>query len=398
MKKSIKSVVVLVCICMAVSALLAFTNHITAPIIKANEQKNANAALLELLPGGGSFELVDISGYTLPSTVTEVYRASNGGYVIKLSTNGYASGMVLMCGISADGQVVGTKLLSSNETPSIGGAAAKIFADKVIGKDKDSIDTVDTVADATYTTSAYRSAVRDALRAAYILQGGTVEIRTEEEIFAANLAAALPAAEGRFEKHFFVEVIEGVDAIYLAENESGAVCLIGEQFIGIDAEGQVLTECSAEDAAKAQNAILTLQATVTADIDLTAYAGLPSQLVWAKRTATGNYIIEIKAAGYGIVGGNEYHPASGKYIHILVSMTADGKIIDCKTLSQEETNGLGSACANESFYGQFVGKTEETYTDIDAIAKATITTEAYKTAILRAFQSVNIFEEGGNQE
>ena len=55
MNKSIKSVVVLVCICMAVSALLAFTNHITAPIIKANEQKNANAALLELLPGGGSF-------------------------------------------------------------------------------------------------------------------------------------------------------------------------------------------------------------------------------------------------------------------------------------------------------------------------------------------------------
>lgn len=394
MKKSVKSILVLVCICATVSVLLALTNSITAPIIQENEQKIANAALLEVLPDGGSFEPVDIGAYTLPSTVSEVYRAKNGGYVVKLNTTGYASGMVLMCGISADGTVVGTKLIASGETPSIGGVAADTFSNTVIGKDLSGIDGVDTVSGATKTTAAYRAAVKDALNTVVILGGGSVDLRTEEEILNDALSAALPQAEGSFTKYFFVEVIEGVDAIYLANNNTGAVCVIGEQFIAIDATNQVLTDCSDTDAQTAKTTMETVNATTTEDINLSAYSGLPSQLVSAKKTTTGNYIIEIKAAGYGIQGGNEYHPASGEYIYIRVSMTAEGRIIDCLTLSQAETNGIGSACADEKFYGQFDGKTEETYNSVDAISGATITTNGYKQAILRAFTSVKIFEEG----
>ena len=85
---------------------------------------------------------------------------------------------------------------------------------------------------------------------------------------------------------------------------------------------------------------------------------------------------------------------SGEYIYIRVSMTADGRIIDCLTVSQAETNGIGSVCGDESFYGQFDGKTEETYKEIDAISGATLTTNGYKTAILRAFEAVKILEGG----
>ena len=88
----------------------------------------------------------------------------------------------------------------------------------------------------------------------------------------------------------------------------------------------------------------------------------------------------------------EYSHASGEYIYIRVSMTAEGRIIDCLTLSQKESDGIGSACADRTFYGQFVGKTEENYDDIDAISGATYTTNGYKEAILRAFRSVKIFE------
>lgn len=394
MKKSVKSILVLVCICATVSILLALTNSITAPIIEENEQKNANAALLEVLPDGGSFEQVDISSFTLPSTVTQAYRAENGGYVIKLNTTGYASGMVLMCGISSDGKVAGTKLIASGETPSVGGAAASTFAGAVLGKDIGSIDSVDTISGATKTTAAYRSAVKDALNSVVILEGGFVDIRTDEEILRDNLNAALPQAEGEFTKYFFVEVIDGVDAVYTANNNTGAVCVIGEQFIAVDADNQVISECSDADAQTVKTAMEAVRSTVTEDIDLSAYPDLPTQLVSAQRTATGNYVMEIKAAGYGIVGGDEYHPASGEYIHILVSITADGRIIDCLTVSQKETDGIGSACEEESFYGQFDGKTEDTYNDIDAISGATYTTNGYKQAILRAFTSVKIFEEG----
>lgn len=396
MKESIRSIVVPVSICAVISVLLALTNSITAPIIEQNEAKGANAALLEIMPDGGSFELVDISSHTLPETVTEVYLAEKGGHVIKLNTTGYAPGMVLMCGISTEGTVIGTKLVSSGETPSIGGAAAEGFAAKVVNQDLSTIDSVDTVAGATKTTAAYRSAVKDALNAVIILGGGTVDLRSEEEILTDNLSAALPSADGSFTKHFFVEAVDGIDAIYTADNGSGAVCVIGEQFIAVDAEGNLLTKCSDTDGETVKTAITAINSTEVTDIDLSAYEGLPSQLVSAKLTATGNYIIEIKAAGYGITGGSEYHPASGEYIYIRISMTADGRIIDCLTLSEEETDGIGSACADEAFYGQFDGKTEETYNDVDTISGATMTTNGYKKAILRAFESVKIFE-GGNE-
>ena len=74
--------------------------------------------------------------------------------------------MVLMCGVSAEGTLVGSKLVSSAETPAIGGAAAESFAAAVAGKDAAGVDGVDTVSGATKTTAAYRAAVKDALAAA----------------------------------------------------------------------------------------------------------------------------------------------------------------------------------------------------------------------------------------
>ena len=77
-------------------------------------------------------------------------------------------------------------------------------------------------------------------------------------------------------------------------------------------------------------------------------------------------------------------------------MTKEGKIIDCFTVYQAETNGIGSACADEAFYGQFDGKTESNYLEIDAISKATLTTNGYTKAIGRAFTLVKFFEGGSN--
>ena len=394
MKNSMKNILVLVWICAVVAVLLALTNALTAPIIMKNEEQKSNEALLEIMPDGKSFEKLDISSYKLPATVTEAYKSENGGYVIKLNTTGYASGMVLMCGVSAEGKVTGTKIISSNETPSIGGAAADTMAKNVIGKDDKTIDGVDTIGGATKTTAAYRAAVKDALNTALILDGGEVDIRTEEEILAENLATALPAGEGNFEIVFRTEITEGVDKIYKATNGAGYVCVIGEAFIGLDGEGNVLSEAQDETATAAKNAVEAILASKLADVDLTQYQGLPSQLISAQCTETGNYVILIKGAGYGITGGDKYHPASGKYIEIRVSITADGKIIDCLTEFQAESEGIGSACEDESFYGQFVGKTEENYDEIDAIGGATMTTDGYKKAISRAFECVKIFEGG----
>ena len=385
MKKSVTSTLVLFAICAVMAILLALTNSITAPIIKQNQDAAANEALLEVMPNGEGFEKMDLSAYELPATVTEVYKEAKGGYVVTLTTTGYGSGFVIMCGVSADGTVTGTVCLASTETL----GHEKTFGANFVGKDAAGVDATDTISGATKTTQAYKNAVKDALNTAIILGGGSVDLRDPAQILNDNLSAALPAGEGKFTKLFIAEVIEGIDAVYTADNGKGYVFVIGEEFIPVDESGN-----TANTTVKTAYDILV--ASTAEDIDLTPYADTLKYITSAKKTASGNFILEVKGPGYGITGGDEYHPASGEYIIVRVSMTPEGKIIDTYTVSQEESKGIGDACADEKFYGQFDGKTESDYKDIDAIAGATMTTNGYLKAIERAFEALNTLKGGSN--
>ena len=386
MKKQIKSILMLTIICGVVAALLAVTNAITAPVIEKNEAAAANEALLVVLPDGEDFAPVDLASYELPATVTEAFTEKNGGIVVKLKTAGYGSDMIIMVGVAADGSVSGSVCLSSNETLGV----EKTYGDNVAGYTADTIDTLDTVSGATKTTAAYKNALKDALNTAIILGGGSVDIRDESQILTDNLSAALPAGEGNFEKVFIAEALTDVSAVYKATNGSGYVFVSGENFIGTDASGAVVSQVDAAlaDAVKA-NAELIINSEMT-EIDLGSYE-MPKQIDKAYMTATGNYVFELKAAGFGINGDAYYNP-SGEHIRIRVSATADGVIIACETTYQSESDGIGSACAEEAFYSQFNGKTADDYGDIDAIGGATITTNGYKTAVSKVFEAISILK------
>ena len=389
MKKNIKNLVIFLCICSVITLLLAATNFITSPVIEKNQNALANKALLEVMPNGKGFDKVDISAFTLPATVTEAHKENiGGGYVIKLVTSGYGNDMVIMCGVDANGVVTGAVCLSSNETLGYEKTYGETFTDK----NSESVDAVDIVSGATKTTQACKNAVKDALSAAVILGGGSVDIRNEEEILADNLSSALPDGEG-FEKMFLTEELEGIDAVYTAKDDKGYVFVIGEKFIGVNADGALVTD-ETENEALITAAVNKIKTSSLKDIDISRYEDLKNFLVSAKKTTSGNYVVETKGAGYGIKGGDEYHPASNEYIIVRVSMTKDLKIIDCVTVSQAETKGIGDVCQNESFYGQFVGKNETNYTEIDAISGATLTTNGYKQAIERAFTAVKTIKGG----
>lgn len=385
MVKNLKSVAILVAICTVVALLLAVTNQFTAPIIEKNAAAAANEALLEVMPEGTGFELVDLSTYTLPATVTEAYKETSGkGHVIKLTTTGYGPGMVIMCGISADNKVTDAVCLSSNETLSKEKEYGKNFA----GKDAAGVEATDTIGGATMTTGAYKNAIKDALNAVLILGGADVDVRTPEQILQDNLAAALPAGEGKFTKLFFTEVIGGIDAAYSADNGAGYVAVIGEEFIGIEA-GAPTAYPAIADAIEAMT-----ESNPTA-VDLTAYEGINKNVVSVKKTASGNYDITINGLGYAYYDDNHgYGEQRFVPIVIRVSLTADGTIIDTLTVSHEESKGFGAACGEEAYYGQFDGKTAETYKEVDAIGGATVTTDAYMKAIERCFETVAILEGG----
>ena len=59
MKDIIKPIAVLGAICLVVTALLAYINSVTSPIILAAEQKAAEEARLEVMPEANSFEKID---------------------------------------------------------------------------------------------------------------------------------------------------------------------------------------------------------------------------------------------------------------------------------------------------------------------------------------------------
>lgn len=386
MKNYIKSVVALTVITAVVAVMLAMTNYITEPVITQNQEAAANEALLVVMPNGTGFEAIDLSAYELPASVTNAYKEANGGYVLQMNVTGYSSDMIVMCGVDASGTVTGATCLSSGETLGY----EKTYGENLVGKTSADVDAVDTVGGATKTTAAYKSAVKDALNAAVILGGGSVDIRTEEEILADNLAAALPAANGDFAHTFIVEDIPKVSAVYTARNGVGAVYVVGENFVAVDATGTVISEV--DDALKAtvSEAAVKMLASSMEEIDLSAYPDMPSAIQKAYKTASGNFVFELQAAGYGITG--DKYIASGEYIVIRASATADGRIIAVETVSQKETDGFGAACAEPSFYTQYNGKDETNFKEIDAISGATVTTNAYNTAISRVFEAVKLLK------
>ena len=392
MKKSITSILTLVVICLVMAVLLAVTNHFTAPIIADQLAAQSGAALGALIPEGViATEVTDPAELEkLPKTVTKAYTCSNGWKVLELTTKGYGDGLVFLCAVDGEGAVQKIQHVSDSETTGYGGVQLEngTIYSLFMGITTDTLAGVDTATGATITAKAVYAAINDAINAAAILGGEEVDTRTPEEIFRDNLNAALPAGEGKFTKLFITEVIEGIDAVYTADNGKGYVFIIGEEFIPVD-------ETGVTDNATVQAAYNVLSASSVTDIDLTPYGDALKYVVSAKITATGNYIFEVKGNGYGIMGGDDYHPASGEYIIVRVSMTAEGKIIDTFTVSQAETTGVGDACADEKFYGQFDGKTESNYKEIDAIGGATLTTNGYLKAIERAFGALNTLK-GGN--
>lgn len=386
MNKHMKSVISLTAICAAVSLLLAVTNYVTAPIIEKQQSAAANEALYQVMPDGEDFQAVDLTKYELPDSITEAYSEKNGGYVFKITTTGYSSGFIIMCGVDASGTVTGATYIASSET--LGEEAT--YGEKLKGATLDTVESVETVSGATKTTSAYRNAVKDSLGAAVILGGGSVDLRSDEEILNDNLSAALPSAEGKFTSVFITEELTDINSVYKAENGAGYVFVSGESFIATDNEGNVTSETELKDTVET-NAKKLIASTLT-EIDISGYADIPSQVQKAYKTASGNYVFDLRAAGYGING--DKYTASGEYIYIKVSATADGKIIACETVSQKESDGIGSACADSSFYTQFNSKTADTYKDIDAISGATVTTNGYTTAISKVFEAINILKGG----
>ena len=166
-KNKLMPTVVLSVICIIVVALLALINLVTSPQIKENQEKKLQEALLEVMPDGVSFEEVTDTA-ALPDSVTAAYKSANGGYVFQAKVKGYKTGLVIVCGVNADGRVTGSKYIKSSETL----GAENVLGEKYVGKDMSDYSSVEVVSGATMTSNGYESAIGAALESFKILTGG----------------------------------------------------------------------------------------------------------------------------------------------------------------------------------------------------------------------------------
>lgn len=158
-------------VCLVCSALLGGVYAVTAePIRKAEEAKVA-ASIARVLPGFSeqpSLEKVSVDGidYTY-------YRVPGTGYAVISTVGGFGGPLSLMVGISEDGLIMNTVVLSHSETPGLGAKCTtdESFIDQFKGWDpaakrlevrKDGGE-VDAITASTITSRAYAKAVSNAV-------------------------------------------------------------------------------------------------------------------------------------------------------------------------------------------------------------------------------------------
>lgn len=163
-KEMIKPLLVLVCICLVVAALLGLTNKITAPIIEENARIAAEETRAAVLAGSGSFS--EIACDTEALGITGAFREDSGlGYVITAANKGYGGLVTVTVGLNPEGEIVGISVDVSTETSGVGSKAGlSAYTDNYLGI-SGSCDSVDTISGATYSSTAVKTGVNAALAA-----------------------------------------------------------------------------------------------------------------------------------------------------------------------------------------------------------------------------------------
>jgi len=163
-QEMVKPVIVLVVICLVVSALLAYTNSVTAPIIEENARAEAEKTRKAVLEGAESFSEIDCD--TAALGITGAFREDSGkGYVITAANKGYGGLVTVTVGLNPEGEVVGLSANVSTETSGVGSKAGKSdYTDRYLGL-RGACGDVDIISGATYSSTAVRTGVNAALAA-----------------------------------------------------------------------------------------------------------------------------------------------------------------------------------------------------------------------------------------
>ena len=109
-------------VCLVCSGLLGGVYALTAEPIARTNAEILKASIAHVLPEGG--EISDAMPLEVGGQPSEYYVSRDGenvlAYAVKSTVVGFGGPLVLMVGITPDGQIFNTSVLSHNETPGLG--------------------------------------------------------------------------------------------------------------------------------------------------------------------------------------------------------------------------------------------------------------------------------------
>ena len=170
-------VMVLGLTCLACSAILGGAYALTKEPINEAALAKTNKAVGAVLP---AFDETSEATVDLDGTTYAYYKAVKDGetvgYAVTSTVGGFGGPLTLMVGVTPDGIVYNTSVLSHTETPGLGAKCttdAKFMAQwegfdpsrKILSVKKDGGD-VDAITASTITSRAYTDAVKNAVAAA----------------------------------------------------------------------------------------------------------------------------------------------------------------------------------------------------------------------------------------
>ncbi len=411
---TIKSIIVLTCICLVVALLLSGINSITAPIIEEQEAAANSAAYADILPGATN--LVEVEG-TFPETVTKMMKDEGGaGYVFEATTKGYTGSPIsLLVSVDAAGNIV--KFDITNPTYPESKGTAEEFEALYTGK---VLPPADTISGCTVSSNAYKAALNDIFTVFCEYAG--VE-KSDEQKLADLYSTIMPNGTDKSGTHTFtaIDLPEGVassiTAVYTPVSKTGYVVLAksGDTAlaVGVNAYGKVFYLSDLDGNDKLADAAF---ASVITDIETTLPSiyetnnddivakmvekGIISSASGATKVDFGTVSNDVVAV-YKVSGGYAYVAKAegfGDVLEVCYVIGANGNIANYATLYQKEVayeNLYGTVIDTDEYADNLGGKAVADVTDDTLIiAGSTFTTEA----TTKAWNSVKAAHEIMNGE
>ena len=407
-KHLLKTIAILLCIVAVFGVAMFGLNFLTGPIIEANNKGAEFAPLLAVMPEAENFEDVTATLAGVPESVIAIYKETTGkGYVVraKASTQYSKEPMEITFGVTADGKICGIQLDVYTDSIDFRAKDANYISSYV---EKDSaLADIGTVSGATYSSSAFKTAVSDGFSALISNQLIAEGVKSDAQILQEMIPTLAPGmlkleeatASGNIEKALkagndagFAYVIKNGEASFLALVNASGICKV------YDVAGADVTDAQSALADEAKTHAAASQKSYAEDLNtkITRLFADASEIT-ALELNTFNTVVA--GVSFKSNGADYYGFYSRSYgynqMDVYVILDANGAIanLDAKAFFFDEEYFHVDDTVNLTDYKNgFAGQTEAG--DNAMIAGATMTSNAVKQATADTFATFNAIKGG----